>query len=467
MILRFKDIFYNFINSGWEFNEDEKLEQLRFQILNISVLFASLGVPIGMAYNYIGDNFTLIYIEIFIMVFLVYILLALRQKRSDYERTTTFLTILILLFFDALILFSRPEEMKYTWILVYTAVFIFYKGSSKGWRWVALLCVSIIIIKLQSYLPIAFSWAQITYFLLIMFVLTALISFFQHTIEQNYKTILEQKQALKKFNLKLEETIEEKIHEYREKDEILFQQSKMAAMGEMIGNIAHQWRQPLNTISVVAGGMKMQKELNSLDDKTFDHDLETIHNTVQFLSRTINDFKDYFSPNKHPEDFDIKTSIMNDVRLIEPSYNALGIQVYFTLESCHLHSYKNELSQVILNILNNAKDALQSSSIHDKYIFITSSRTADCLTLSIKDNAGGIDEAIIPKIFEPYFTTKHKSQGTGIGLFMTQEIIVKHLNGNIKVSNVEYSYNDRTYKGAQFDIALNLQVKEDTISNAN
>ncbi len=451
---KIKERFHNIINSGWEFSEDERLEQLRYQIVNISLMFASVGVPIGMIYNIFSHNYILIYIESLVLVFILYILYALRQKRSNYDRTTTFLTIIVLLFFDTLILFSRPEEIKFTWILVYTAVFIFYKGNKIGWRWVLLLSFSIILLKLQPFLPVYFSWVQISYFLLIVLVLTAIVSFFQHTIEQNYKTILEQKHTLTRFNHELESIIEEKLAESREKDEILFQQSKMAAMGEMIGNIAHQWRQPLNTISVVSGGMSMQKELGELDDAAFEESMRTINDTVQFLSQTITDFKDYFKPEKRKEAFDIQVSITHDIRLIQPSYTSLGIKIFSTLQNTPVYSYKTQLSQVILNILNNAKDALVNSAHKNKYIFISSYSTEQELIISIKDNAGGIDEAIQSKIFEPYFTTKHPSQGTGIGLFMTQEIISKHLGGIITVCNVDYSYKDELYRGAQFDIIL-------------
>lgn len=449
-----KDRFHNIINSGWEFGEDERLEQLRYQIVNISLLFASFGVPIGMAYNIFSHNYILIYIESFVLLFIFYILYALRQKRSNYDRTTTLLTIIVLLFFDTLILFSKPEEIKFTWILVYTAVFIFYKGNKVGWRWVFLLSFSIILLKLQPFWPLYFTWVQISYFLLIVLVLTAIVSFFQFTIEQNYKTILEQKHALTKFNQELESIIEKKLAESREKDEILFQQSKMAAMGDMIGNIAHQWRQPLNTISVVSGGMVMQKELDTLDDAAFEEGIRTINNTVQFLSQTITDFKDYFKPDKRKEEFDIQTSVLHDISLIQPSYTSLGIKILSTLQNTSLYSYKTQLSQVVLNILNNAKDALSNSPHREKYIFISSYSTEQELIISIKDNAGGIADTILSKIFEPYFTTKHPSQGTGIGLFMTQEIISKHLNGIITVCNVDYSYKDKLYRGAQFDIIL-------------
>jgi len=351
--------------------------------------------------------------------------------------------------------------MKFIWILVYVAVFIFYKGNKKGWKWILAFCFSLILIKLQSFYPILFTWIQISYFFLVLFALVGTVSFFQYTIEQNYKTILEQKHALKAFNKELEEKISAEVTRARHKDKIFFQQSKMADMGKMLANIAHQWRQPLNTISVVAGGMKVHKDIGTLDDKRFDENVQAIENTVQFLSQTINDFKDYFRSDKQKEDFDIQVSIAQDIRLIEPSFKALGINIIPNLHSYIIHSYQSQLAQVILNILNNAKDALEHCEQEQKYIFISSKEKDNDIIITVTDNAGGIPQDIMNNIFDPYFTTKHKSQGTGIGLFMAEEIISKHLNGSIQVINIEYEYKKIAYKGAQFDIVLN----KDTISN--
>ncbi|PHR58138.1 MAG: hypothetical protein COA44_04345 [Arcobacter sp.] len=456
-----KMTFINIINSGWDFNEDQKLEQLRFQIVNFSLILSLCIVPIGMIYNYFTHNFVLIYIETSVSIFLLFIILRLRKNRVSYEINTSILTLGILLFFDALFLFSKPEDMKFTWILVYISVFIFYKGNKEGWKWILAFCLTLILVKLQSFHPIFFTWTQISYFFLVLFALVGTISFFQYTIEQNYQTILEQKNILKAFNKELEDKISKEVTRTRQKDKILFQQSKMADMGKMLANIAHQWRQPLNTISVVAGGMQVHKDIGTLDDKRFEENINTIENTVQFLSQTIDDFKDYFRSDKHKEDFDIQASIAQDIRLIEPSFRALGINIISNLQSYTIHSYQSQLAQVILNILNNAKDALVHCKQKYKYIFISSKEKDNKIIITITDNAGGIPQEIINNIFDPYFTTKHKSQGTGIGLFMAEEIISKHLNGSIQVLNIEYEYEEHTYKGAQFDIFLN----KDTISH--
>jgi signal transduction histidine kinase len=281
-------------------------------------------------------------------------------------------------------------------------------------------------------------------------------SFFQSIIEDSFKTIVAQKKDLEVFNQELENKIKKEVEANREKDKIYFQQSKMAAMGEMLANIAHQWRQPLNSISVVTGGMQMNKNLEVLDDKNFDEGIESIEKSVQYLSQTITDFSDYFRSDKSSFEFDIKESLLQDIRLVNPSLDTLNIKMVVDVHTCVIDSFKSQLSQVVLNLLSNAKDALLNCENQDKYIFVSSVLKENEVIITIKDNAGGIDESIIHKIFEPYFTTKHKSQGTGIGLFMTQEIVLKHLKGGINVLNVAYEYKGKPYTGAQFDITLEV-----------
>lgn len=266
----------------------------------------------------------------------------------------------------------------------------------------------------------------------------------------------EKTKQLSEMNKNLENLVEKKTRELIQKETILNQQSKMAAMGEMIENIAHQWRQPLSVISTVATGAKLKKDLNLLSDSEFYETMEIINNSSQHLSNTIDDFRNFFSNDKEVISFDVNEAINKALSLVTSKLKNRDIQIIKSKDEITVLGLKNEFIQVILNIINNAIDAFETLKDSDKYIFINSYKENENLILTIKDNASGIKEEIINRIFEPYFTTKHKSQGTGIGLYMSLEIIKKHMHGELLVSNKEYIYNNNKCKGAEFKIIIPL-----------
>jgi PAS domain S-box-containing protein len=243
----------------------------------------------------------------------------------------------------------------------------------------------------------------------------------------------------------------------RENEQILMQQSKMASMGEMLSNIAHQWRQPLSLIATVASGVKMRKEYDSLDDEELMKYMDEIENSTEYLSKTIDDFRDYFKPDKQKTAFKSTNIIEKSLKIVNSSLQSHEIEIIKDIEDIELHQLDGELIQVLINILNNAKDALVEKNIKNKVIKIESKQEDDRAIFIISDNAGGIPEDIINNIFEPYFTTKHKSQGTGIGLYMSHQIITKHMDGYIDVENAPINYQSQKYTGAKF--TLNIAKK--------
>ena len=260
---------------------------------------------------------------------------------------------------------------------------------------------------------------------------------------------------LKELNISLQKTIEYEIMKNDEKNRILFQQNKMAAMGEMIGNIAHQWRQPLSVITVLASSLKVKKELDILEEKDYLESYNLILETANYLSNTIDDFQYYFSPNKNKNSFNTKNLIDKSLKLSSMEFKEHNINVIKNIEEFEALNFENELLQVVINILNNAKDELIKKDAK-RYIFIDLFKEDKNIIIKIKDNAGGIDKNVIDRVCEPYFTTKRKSQGTGIGLYMCQEIIVKHIEGTIQVSNEIYEYENEEFIGAKFEITLAL-----------
>ena len=236
-------------------------------------------------------------------------------------------------------------------------------------------------------------------------------------------------------------------------EKLLHNQTKMASMGEMILNIAHQWRQPLSIISTSATGVKLQKELNCLEDKEFYSAMDNINDSAQYLSQTIDDFRNFFEPKKDKLTvFDISDALDKTLKLVSAQFQHRNIRIHKDVLNINIESLENEIIQVLINILNNSKDALGNLTSNEKHIFIKIRDLDDKIKIEIYDNAGGIDTKIIDRVFEPYFTTKHKSQGTGIGLYMSKEIINSLLKGEITVNNYEFEYEEVKYTGAKFTL---------------
>ncbi len=272
--------------------------------------------------------------------------------------------------------------------------------------------------------------------------------------EVNRREIAEKKSELLNNNLK--EKIKIEVDLNIEKEKLLFEQAKMASMGEMIGNIAHQWRQPLSVISTASTGMKMQKEFGALSDEQFNQNCDAINNNAQYLSKTIDDFKNFIKGDRVLKTFNLEDNINSFLHLVEGSIKSNHINIILDLKvDIKIDGYDNELIQCFINIFNNAKDVLKEiENQDDRIILISTILENNKAIIKIKDSGGGIPVDILPKIFEPYFTTKHSSQGTGLGLHMTYNLIVDGMGGTIEAHNVSYEYEDKEYTGAEFIISI-------------
>jgi PAS domain S-box-containing protein len=248
------------------------------------------------------------------------------------------------------------------------------------------------------------------------------------------------------------------ISNLKKQEKLIAEQAKLASMGEMIGNIAHQWRQPLSVISTAATGMKMQKEFNLLSDEMFENNCEIINKNAQYLSKTIDDFRNFIKGDRVKSYFNVKNQLDSFRNLIDGSIKNYDINLIIDVDdNIEINGYENELTQCLINIFNNAKDALVENIKDNRLILISIDISKDSLVIKIQDNAKGIDEQILPNIFEPYFTTKHKSQGTGLGLNMTYKLIVEGMGGEIKAVNKKFIYNGKEYFGALFIIKIPLK----------
>ncbi len=247
------------------------------------------------------------------------------------------------------------------------------------------------------------------------------------------------------------------ISDIKRKEALLAEQTKLAAMGEMIGNIAHQWRQPLNIISITASGTKLKKEMDLLTDDMLVDAFKTISKTTEHLSNTIDVFREFLKENKEKSLFNLSQNIQNNISLINAILNENSIELDLDLDdSIYIYNFANEFSQALINILHNASDAitLKLKKNELRIIKITTKQLDGYATIEIADNAGGINPEITNKIFEPYFTTKHKFQGTGLGLYMTHKIIQESMKGKISVSNNTFIFKNQECFGALFKITL-------------
>ena len=254
--------------------------------------------------------------------------------------------------------------------------------------------------------------------------------------------------CLKAEHLLRVETVERlrAVEALRKKEQLLIQQSRLAAMGEMINNIAHQWRQPLNNVALHVQGLALFYDTEMFDKNFLDSTVEDIMDLINHMSLTIDDFRNFFKPDKEKIDFNVNQYIRQSINLVEDSFKSNHLNVILqSADEVSLFGYPNEFSQVILNILQNARDALLEHNVSDGQVVIVSSIENGKVVVTITDNAGGIPVNIIDKIFEPYFSTKGL-QGTGIGLHMSKNIIETNLGGRLTVSNRD--------QGAEFRIEI-------------
>ena len=235
---------------------------------------------------------------------------------------------------------------------------------------------------------------------------------------------------------------------------VLQEQSKLASLGEMIGNIAHQWRQPLSLISTVASSLRVKSEYDMLTKEDINEVSASIVKQTEYLSNTIDNFRDFIKGDKLYTNISIKDVLENSLTLVSASLNNNFVNLILELDDdLTIFGNKNELTEAFLNIISNSKDVLKSIEEKDRFIFIKTKKIDENkLELKFLDSGGGIDESIISKVLEPYFTTKHKSQGTGLGLAIVDKIVRERHNASIEIYNEDFIYNQKKYRGFSFKI---------------
>ncbi len=249
--------------------------------------------------------------------------------------------------------------------------------------------------------------------------------------------VLKQTKQLKELNKTLEERVDKEIEKNRQKQKMLFWQSRMASLGQMLANIAHQWRQPLTELNLALFNLK--KVANNGDKEGIEDYYQESKTAILNMSKTIEDFTNFFNPDKPKEPFYVERAIKDALIIMRKLIERNDINIKVISKSSVVMGVSNELSQVIINFIQNSNEAFHENNIkkRDVYIAVEEDEHRNFAIIRVKDNAGGILPENIEKVFEPYFTTKHASVGTGLGLFMSKMVIEKGLNGTLNVLNID------------------------------
>ena len=291
-------------------------------------------------------------------------------------------------------------------------------------------------------------------------------------IINNFKKLhnsLEQKvdEKTKEFQL-LNESLEKRIRlevtNNRKKDIIMFQQAKLASMGEMLQNIAHQWRQPLGSLTMIIQSFQTKMMLGKLTDEYIDQKVTDSLLLAQNMSNTLDDFRNFFNPDKVKTQFSLQNCLEHSLELSKLLLEKEKVNLSLIIkDEVEISGFYNELSHVILNIISNSKDALASKAENkEKVIYIVIKKMDSFAQIIMLDNAGGVPQDVLPKVFEPYYTTKYKSAGTGIGLYMSKQIIEKHMLGTITCKNVKHRLGTKhLFDCAKFTINIPIIQEDD------
>jgi len=259
--------------------------------------------------------------------------------------------------------------------------------------------------------------------------------------------LIKHRDDIEELNSSLESRVKQEVEKNREKEQMMYQQSRLASMGEMIGNIAHQWRQPLNIMALVMQDLYISNQLGNLTSKKIEDSYEKSNNLLQYMSQTIDDFRNFFKHGDDDLEFSVKEALESVYSLINTNlaYHHIDCKIDIQHDSI-VKGGLNEFKQVLINIINNAQEAIQSNNGTNKNIDIVITAANNFAVVRIKDSGGGIKRSVINKIFDPYFTTKNQTQGTGLGLYMSKQIIENSMCGSLSAKNMD--------NGAEFTISI-------------
>ena len=457
--------FTNLLTSGHSFAENEVLFKFQYRVLNTILMVMGFFTFIFATLSLLGIDplgFIQTVVNYLLVIGTIILLFRLRGPKEDYMKNAYYMYAIAFLDFVSALLFVPHDEFRIIWF--YLLVFAAYiTGGLRAGNIVSAFSISAVLLA-NIFYDLQLSETAIISSLLGLVIATLFFRSYTKKIIGFEQEITDHQEQLRQFNVELEQKVVQKTQELQElnasletkvaqkvaqitkQERLMISQSRLATMGEMMSMIAHQWRQPLSTTTLLITNERMKSVLEGKEASENDKILDRISETMVYLSDTIDDFQTYFKPDK-------KTETVNALTLIERAQSFLEVRLKLSkvkvelsqdkLES--IQTYTNEVVQVLINILNNAIDVLEEKKDEDRGIWIGLKADKKNIVITIEDNGGGIDDDVIDRVFEPYFSKKSKN-GTGLGLYMAKMIIESHMSGSLVVTNTE--------RGACFEIKL-------------
>jgi len=425
--------------SDHNFSENENLQKFRFTLLHslliISILFTFI--------NYAASIFEIFKFDIRYEYFLlahilicIFSLYLLKKNKNYYFLVANIAIISASILFSAALLLIIADEFRLIWFFLLVFGSFILLGKKYG-LFVMMFVLIVIFIVNKLYELHLSTFALFTFFNALL-IFTAFAYFFLEKIESDALEFTT-------LNKKLQEKVSLEVHQRKEQEQLLLQQCRLASMGEMIDSIAHQWRQPLMNINAILMNMERGIEIKEDPKAYLAHKMDEVITLTTHMSQTIEDFRALLKADKQKTHFHIDKSIHHALELYETALKDIDVKVTET-HNVTFYGYHNELLQVVIILLDNAINALQVREITSKTIIIKASVDNKGLYLSIEDNAKGIEEKYLHTIFDPYFTTKEGTGGTGLGLYVAKIIIEQNMRGTLETSNTD--------KGAKFTITI-------------
>ena len=453
------------LESGHSFGKDEVLLKFQYRVINtillvmgsftfIFAVLSTLGIdPLGIIQTV--ANYLLVIISIWLIV-------RLRGPKENYLQNAYLMYTAAMANFISALLFVPHDEFRIIWF--YLLMFAAYiTGGIRAGYAVSIISIAVVLtadavydLQLSETAIISSVLGLIIASLFFRAYTKKIIDFEQEVIvqrdqlakfnEELEKQVSKTTQELQALNESLENKVIEKVAKITEQERLMITQSRLATMGEMMSMIAHQWRQPLSTMTLLITNERVKTILADKEPSESDKILDKISDTMVYLSDTIDDFQTYFKPDKAAEKISITALVKRLQHFIEPRLAQEKTKMHVELcEEELIETYTNEVVQALINIVNNAVDVLVEKESDERHIWIKVDSADENVIISVEDNGGGIGSDIIEKVFEPYFSNKSKN-GTGLGLYMAKMIIEKHVGGMLDVVN--------TSRGAHFTVVL-------------